>query len=162
MEDTKDREVITTRIIEASPERVWRAWTDPNEVGLWWGPAGFTTTTEHIDVRPGGEWRFVMHGPDGTDYPNAYTFNELEKPTRIACWHHESKEFGMEGWQMTLTFEAVGDKTRVTMAAVYANTDEYDKHVKGFKAREGAEQMLGRLETFVKKSNWTDRTGTRG
>ena len=152
MQDTKDREIITTRIIKASLERVWRAWTNPNEVGLWWGPAGFTNTIEKIDVRPGGEWRYVMHGPDGKDYPNELTYEEVEQPGRLVYSHHASKEFGLEGWKMIQTFEAVGAKTKVTMHAIYASPEEYEKHVINFHAKEGAEQMLERLEAFVKDS----------
>jgi uncharacterized protein YndB with AHSA1/START domain len=152
MVDTKNRELITTRIISASPERVWQAFTDPKEVGLWWGPAGFTNTIDTMDLRPGGEWRYVMHGPDGTDYPNALTYDEIEKPNRIVYSHHASKEFGLEAWTMIQTFEAAGDQTRVTMHAIYASLEDYTKHMVDFHAKEGAEQMLERLEAFVKPS----------
>jgi uncharacterized protein YndB with AHSA1/START domain len=64
------QELILTRILGARRSLVFRAWTDPQHLARWWGPRGFTTTTHSMDVRPGGEWRFVMHGPDGTDYKN--------------------------------------------------------------------------------------------
>jgi uncharacterized protein YndB with AHSA1/START domain len=62
---------------------VFRAWTDPAQVSVWWGPRGFTTTSHEIDIRPGGRWRFVMHGPDGTDYDNLITFVEIVAPERL-------------------------------------------------------------------------------
>ncbi|EMO29454.1 toxin-antitoxin system, toxin component domain protein [Leptospira interrogans serovar Bataviae str. HAI135] len=49
-------------------------WTEPEHVIHWWGPKGFTNTFETMDVRPGGIWKFIMHGPDGTDYPNLIVF----------------------------------------------------------------------------------------
>src|SRR5207253_3226800 len=67
---TAEREIIATRIFEAPREVVFRMWTDPNHIVRWWGPNGFTTTMQEMDVRPGGVWQFIMHGPDGRDYPN--------------------------------------------------------------------------------------------
>lgn len=67
---TADREIATTRIFDAPRKLVWKAWTDPNHVAHWWGPNGFTNTIHEMNVAPGGVWRFMMHGPDGTDWPN--------------------------------------------------------------------------------------------
>ena len=72
--DTSDREIAATRIFDAPRDLVWRAWTDPQQIVQWWGPNGFKTTTYQMEVKPGGVWRFVMHGPDGTDYQNQVTF----------------------------------------------------------------------------------------
>ena len=66
----KSNEIKITRIYDASKEQVWDAWTDPEQVGQWWGPRGFTLTTHGKDLRPGGYWSYTMHGPDGTDYEN--------------------------------------------------------------------------------------------
>jgi uncharacterized protein YndB with AHSA1/START domain len=81
--DTSDREIGSTRIFDARRELVWKAWTDPDHLGQWWGPNGFTTTTNKFELRPGGEWLFVMHGPDGTDYRNEITFTAVVEPERI-------------------------------------------------------------------------------
>ena len=83
MERAADREIVLTRLFDAPPTMVWEAWTDPAQVGLWWGPKGFTTTIEVMDVRVGGVWRLVMHGPDGTDYPNQSTFTEVVPYERL-------------------------------------------------------------------------------
>ena len=58
-------------------------WTELRHLHRWWGPAGFTTTTHEFAFVPGGVWRFVMHGPDGTDYPNRIVFREIDPPARI-------------------------------------------------------------------------------
>ena len=68
------REIITTRVLDAPRELVWKAWTDPKHVAEWWGPNGFTNTIHEMDVRPDGVWRFIMHGPDGVDYKNEIVF----------------------------------------------------------------------------------------
>src|SRR6478609_11598342 len=70
---TADREIVTTRLIDAPRELVYEAFTDARHVGHWFGPDGFTTTTRSMDVRPGGQWIFVMRGPDGTEWPNVVT-----------------------------------------------------------------------------------------
>jgi len=56
---------VILRVFDAPRELVWEAWTNAKHVVNWWGPRGFTTTIEVMDVRPGGEWRLIMHGPDG-------------------------------------------------------------------------------------------------
>src|SRR5262245_65569471 len=78
-----DREIVTTRLVDAPPDRVFDAWTDPEQIVQWWGPRGFTTTTSTMEARPGGVWRFVMHGPDGRDYQNKITYFEVVRPERL-------------------------------------------------------------------------------
>ena len=53
----------------------------------WWGPRGFRNTIQEMDVRPGGHWRFVMHGPDGRDYPNHVVYVEVKRPERLVFKH---------------------------------------------------------------------------
>ena len=74
-QDTAARELVITRVIDAPRELVYEAWTDPKHLAQWWGPTGFSTTTRNFDFRPGGVWRFVMHGPDGRDYQNRITWD---------------------------------------------------------------------------------------
>ncbi len=83
MTSISDREIVATRVFDAPRELVFQVWTDAKHVSNWWGPRGFTTTTYEMDVRPGGVWRHVMHGPDGTDYPNEIVFVE-SRETRAA------------------------------------------------------------------------------
>jgi uncharacterized protein YndB with AHSA1/START domain len=73
--------IIGTRVFDAPRDLVFEVWTDPKHLSQWWGPNGFTTTTGHFDMRPGGVWRFVMHGPDGRDYQNLITFEEVARPS---------------------------------------------------------------------------------
>ena len=75
---TEKNEIVMTRLIKAPRERVFDAWIDPAHIGEWWGPNGFSITTEAMHVELGGVWRFVMHGPDGTDYPNVIIYSEHE------------------------------------------------------------------------------------
>ena len=93
-----------------------------------------------------------MHGPDGTDYPNKSTFIEVVKPERIVCKHGGGKE-GAQGvnFVSTWTFEALGDKTRITMRAVLPTAADLERVVKEFNAIEGGKQTLARLAEFLAK-----------
>ena len=67
MSGNSGTEMIIERVIDAPQDLIFRAFTEPDHVKHWWGPNGFTNTIHEMDVRPGGIWRFIMHGPDGTD-----------------------------------------------------------------------------------------------
>lgn len=86
-DDASDRRFVHSRLIAATPEQVFSAFSQPERLARWWGPDGFTSTFEVFDLRPGGTWRFVMHGPDGTDYPNANVFKTVEPPHRVEVEH---------------------------------------------------------------------------
>lgn len=148
--ETAEREIVITRVVDAPRELVWQAWTDPRHVVRWWGPRGFSTTIEKMDVRPGGVWKHVMHGPDGTDYPNSSVFKEVVKPERIVFSHGGGKAGGPGAHFMaTWTFEALGDKTRVTIHMVFDSVVDRDVVVKEYGAIEGGKQTLARLEEYL-------------
>lgn len=67
----------TSREIAASPEKVFSAFIDSSRLAKWWGPEGFTNTFEICEIKTGGKWKFIMHGPDGRDYPNESEFGEI-------------------------------------------------------------------------------------
>ncbi|MGZ3751565.1 MAG: SRPBCC domain-containing protein [Mucilaginibacter sp.] len=85
--DTADREIVITRVFDAPRDLVFKTWTDPNHLINWWGPSGFTNTFHEINIKPGGKWRFTMHGPDGINYANLITFSEVVIPERLAYEH---------------------------------------------------------------------------
>ena len=61
------KELTITRVLNAPVELVWKVWTDPDHIKNWWGPNGFTNTIFEMDMRPGGNWEFIMHGPEEVD-----------------------------------------------------------------------------------------------
>ena len=91
-----DREIVVTRLIDAPIERVWRAWTDPEEIVRWWGPYGFTTETGRREFEAGGSWHHTRIGPDGTRYPNTAKYEEVVERERIVYTNGGSRE-GMDG-----------------------------------------------------------------
>lgn len=153
-----DREIVITRLFEAPRELVWKAWTDPKHLVHWWGPKGFTNTFQEIDVRPGGVWRFVMHGPDGRDYQNKIVFAEIVKPERLA-YSHGGDEGEPVQFRVTVTFAEEGGKTRLTMRSVFPSAEERDRVVKEHGALEGANQTMDRLaEQLAKMESVRDRS----
>lgn len=148
-EDTADREILTTRDFDAPRDLVFRAWTDPDHVGKWWGPNGFSTTTHEFDLRPGGVWRFVMHGPDGRDYKNKIVFVEVVKPSRLVYKHAGEEDTADIHFQTTVTFDEHEGKTRLTMRAVFDTPEERDRVAREFGAVEGGVQHLGRLADYL-------------
>ena len=148
--DQDPRAIVTTRVFDAPRELVWSAWTDPNHLAQWWGPNGFTTTTSAYDLRPGGTWRFVMHGPDGRDYQNLVTFDEIVKPERLVYRHGDDVE--PVQFHTTVTFEDLGGKTRLTLRAQFPTADARDRVVREFGAAEGAVQTIERLADYLATS----------
>ncbi len=157
---TADREIVTTRDFDAPRELVFAAWTEVKHVSNWWGPNGFTTTTHRMDVRPGGEWRFVMHGPDGRDYQNKITYIEVERPERLVYTHGGEVELEPVDFHTTVTFAEVNGKTRVTMRAVFPSAEERDRVAREYGAIEGGQQTLARLAEHLahSTSGAADRT----
>ena len=142
------REMVITRVIDAPRELVFDAWTDPEQIVHWWGPEGFTTTIEKMDVRPGGEWIHVMHGPDGTDYPNKSVFLEVVRPELLSSTHggHGGEGSTEVNARKIVTFEvAEGDKTLLTLRMVFPSTEARDTVMREYHAVEGGKQTLARL-----------------
>ncbi len=155
---TTGSEIVITRMVDAPRELAWQAMTDPKHVVHWWGPRGFTTTIKDMDVRPGGVWTYVMHGPDGTDYATHSVFQQVVFPERIVFAHDGSRPGGTEAeFVATWTFETVGDKTQVTIRMVFPTVAQRDIVVKEYGAIEGAEQTLERLAGHLPKMGFPAR-----
>jgi uncharacterized protein YndB with AHSA1/START domain len=141
-ESTADRAFVHARWIDAPRERVFKAFSDPAHLARWWGPNGFTSTFDEFDLRPGGAWRFVMHGPDGANYPNESVFVEVVEPERIVFEHMSQHHF-----QLTITFDARGAKTLVGWRQVFDTEAERQRVAKV--VVEANEQNLDRLAAEV-------------
>ena len=148
MSATTDREIVISRVIDAPPELVFEAFTEVRHLSQWWGPDGFTTTTQSFEFRVGGQWDFVMHGPDGTDYQEWISWTEIDPPERIAMLHGESRD-DPNAFESVLTFTPDGAATRVEMRTVFPNLALRDEAVETYHAIEGGQQTLGHLAAYV-------------
>jgi uncharacterized protein YndB with AHSA1/START domain/uncharacterized glyoxalase superfamily protein PhnB len=149
LRNTSNRELVITRLINAPRELVWEVWTKPEHIKHWWGPDGFTNTIHEMEVKPGGVWRFMMHGPNGMDFPNKIVFNEVKKPELLVYTHSSEDVNDPNIFHTTVTFEKQGDKTNLTMRALFATAEERDRVVKEFGAAEGGKQTLNKLEAYI-------------
>ncbi|HTI10374.1 MAG TPA: SRPBCC family protein [Puia sp.] len=146
--NTKDRELLMTRKLNAPVELVWEVWTKPEHIANWWGPNGFTNTIHTMDVSPGGEWDLVMHGPDGTDYKNKSIFKEVIPFKKIVYEHVSSPKF-----VATVRFEQQGEETLLTWHMLFESAEQFIQVVKTFKADEGLKQNIEKLIVYLKGAN---------
>jgi uncharacterized protein YndB with AHSA1/START domain len=114
-----DQEVLITRIFEAPRERVFRAWTDPEQVATWFGPEHFDTPREriHIDLRVGGRYELTMvQRGSGAEFPIVYEIVELVEPELIVLRSDPMPEAGMHEPTVTrVELHDLGGRTRMTL-----------------------------------------------
>ena len=145
---TADREIVVSRVIGAAREVVFEAFTQVRHLSRWWGPDGFSTTTRSFEFRVGGEWDFVMHGPDGTDYPEWISWTEVVPPERIGLLHGEFRD-DPDAFESVLTFTAEGTTTRLEMRTLFRTREQRDEAVEKYSAVEGGQQTLASLAAYV-------------
>ena len=145
---TADREIVISRIIDAPRELVFEAFSEIRHLSQWWGPQGFTTTTRAFEFRVGGEWNFVMRGPDGTDYQEFISWTEITPPEKIALLHGEYRG-DPNAFESILTFTPEGAATRIEMRTVFPTRKMRDEAVDKYHAIEGGQQTLGKLAAYV-------------
>jgi uncharacterized protein YndB with AHSA1/START domain len=143
-EESSEREIVSSRVLDFPRELVFNAWSDPDRLAQWWGPKGFTNTFQEFDLKPGGTWRFVMHGPDGTDYKNHSVFVEIVKPDRIVLDHLSGPKF-----RLTATLAEQGARTRLTWRMRFETAAERDR-AKVYVV-DANEQNFDRLEAQLAK-----------
>lgn len=132
----------TERLIAASPQAIYAAFEDPAALARWWGPDGFTNTFEQFEFEPGGRWVLTMHGPNGTDYPNASVFRELEAARRIVIDHTSPPHF-----TLTVQLTPAGDKTLLAWTQAFESAEVADK-LRAI-CEPSNEQNLDRLEAVL-------------
>ena len=142
--NTKDRELFLSRTLNAPVELVWEVWTDPKHIANWWGPNGFTNTISKMEIRPGGEWDLVMHGPDGTDYINKSVFREVVLHKRIVFEHVNYPHH-----ITTVEFEARGEQTFLSWRMVFDSAEILEEVAKKHGAVEGMKQNVEKLEKYL-------------
>ena len=146
---TADREIVTTRLFDAPRALVFEAWTNEKHLAHWWGPDGFTTTTYEMNFAPGGSWRFMMHGPDGRDYPNKINYLEIVPNERLYYAH--TGDDGIAHFHTTVTFTDEAGQTRLTMTAVFPTKEMRDMVVRDYGAVEGGQQTISHLNDYVRE-----------
>ena len=147
----EDQPTITMeREFDAPPEVLFRAFTDPDAMKVWYGPNGFTITVIAMDFRVGGQFRFTMHGPDGTDYPNRMIYREIVPSQRLVYLHGSDIDNDPRGFDVVNTFKAIGtDRTLLTRRSTFPSIEARNAVMK-FGAVELGMQTMEKLAAFVK------------
>jgi uncharacterized protein YndB with AHSA1/START domain len=140
-----DCQIISSRNFDFHIEKVFKAWTDPAHLQNWWGPKGFTNTFEEFDLRPGGHWKFIMHGPEKGNYRNECVFTRIEPPVLLS-WYRLTQPL----FSIIASFEESGiSSTRVVFRMIF-DTPEASNKIRPF-AIEKNEQNFDRLEVELGK-----------
>ncbi|MBN8838336.1 MAG: SRPBCC family protein [Sphingobacteriia bacterium] len=145
--NSSDRELKISRIFNAPIELVWEVWTNPEHIQNWWGPNGFSTTIHKMEMVEGSEWLLTMHGPDGRNYPNKSVFKEIVPHQRIVFRHFNPN------FTTTVEFEAQGETTLLQWHMLFDTVKEFEVVVKTFKADEGLQQNIEKLENYLLQKN---------
>lgn len=138
-------EIVTTRVFNFPSQLVFRAWTEPDHLKNWWGPEGFTNTFNLFDLRVGGRWSFVMHGPDRGNFRNECTFVAIQEP-ELLVWDRQSKPI----FQVEVVFEEIAEnKTKVTFKQKFKTPEECAKLRKY--VPEKNEENMDKLDNELRK-----------
>jgi len=146
-----DQPTITMeREFAAPPEAVFGAYRDPDALKQWYGPDGFSITIIAMDFRVGGLFRFTMHGPDGTDYPNRIMYRDIVPGARLAYRHDSDVEDDPRGFEVLVTFAPAGaGRTLLTMRSTFPSIEARNAVMK-FGAVELGKQTVEKLAAYVK------------
>jgi uncharacterized protein YndB with AHSA1/START domain len=138
------RRIKINRLVNAPRDLVWKMWTEAEHIKHWWGPQGFTNSISKMDVKEGGEWEFIMHGPDGTDYKNKHVYREILPPEKLVLEHVTGPRF-----RMTARFEARGDQTLIHIESEFESPEQLQEVIRILKADKGLEENMDRLENYL-------------
>lgn len=136
-------ELVSTHLLPVPRERAFAAVREVDQLVRWWGPDGFTSTSEAFDFRPGGGWTMVMHGPDGVDHPNVYRFLAIEAPARVVVERPDPAH----RFELTIAFDEAPGGTQVTWLQRFEDEAHFAE-IKDFVAAANV-QVLARLAAVV-------------
>lgn len=118
-----NREIFSSRILNAPVEIVYQAFANPAHLKNWWGPEGFTNTIHEFNLKPGGNWKLTMHGPEKGNYENSSVFKTVI-PNKLVSWKRISQPL----FDMEIAFEKLEDtKTQISFRMIFKTVEECDK-----------------------------------
>jgi len=142
---TEKPSLTLTRRYPVAPEKVWRAWTDPQAVRKWWGPGpGEPVSAAELDVRVGGRFRIVFGGPDGKAHECAGVYKEVVPNRKLVftwCWPNSTPE---RVSVVTIIFTKMQDETEL----VFTHEQLFDEKARDDHQR-GWTGLLDKLERFL-------------
>jgi uncharacterized protein YndB with AHSA1/START domain len=145
--------ILLTRTFNAPRELVWKAWTTPELLARWWGPHGWSLSTNNMDFRPGGAWEYCMSGPNGEPSCGKAVYQEIVVPERIVYRDYFSDADGnpIEGMpetEVTLEFVEANGQTKLVSTTLCATPEDRDKLL-SFGLEEGIMETWSRLDDLL-------------
>lgn len=144
-----DQTVSFEKTFDSPRELVFEVWTSPEHLAEWWGPDGFTLTTQSMDFSNGGFWNFIMHGPDGMDFENKIQFIEIDPPNSITYKQQGGGETEDIQFQTKVLFTEVENGTNVTIEMKFPTKEALERVAREYGAIEGGEQHITRLGKYI-------------
>ena len=141
------QEIVSSVMLDAPRELVFKAYIDPKLVARWWGPRGYENKIEKFDIRPGGEWRVVQKNPEGSEFAFRGVTHDVSAPERI-CQTFEFEGVPGHVALQTATFESVGNKTRIVAQIVFQSVMDRDGMVASGMKR-GSDESMERLAELL-------------
>jgi uncharacterized protein YndB with AHSA1/START domain len=146
-----DTEIQLVREFDVPAALVFEASTKPEYVKQWWGPHGTSLAVCEIDLRVGGEWRYVIRNADGSEDPFRGVYREIDPPTRVSyTWIYDVPPFNEFEAIETVVLEERDGRTIATTTVLHHNKEARDGHVQSGMER-GASETLDRLEELLRK-----------
>lgn len=144
----QDNQLFISRLLHAPRELVFKMWTDPEHMPLWWGPNGFTNTIHAMDAQTGGFCEYTMHGPDGTDYPNYVKYTEIIPGRKIEYMHGTNAEDVADGFHVVTNFEDEEEGTRISMLMTFEDAADKQRKIDGG-AKHGLTEHMNNMEDYI-------------
>ena len=143
------QDIVSTVVLDAPRELVFKAYTDPKLFARWWGPARYENRIEKFDIKPGGSWRIVQVGDDGSEHAFRGVTHDVTALERI-CQTFEYEPMAGHVALQTATFESLGNKTRIVAQIVFQSVMDRDGMVaSGMKS--GADESMERLAELLQE-----------
>ena len=152
--DKVKRLLIVERTFDAPRELVWKAWTEPEQLGRWWGPRGWVTTSYKLDLQPGGVWHYCIRGPEGAESWGKGVYREIAEPARLVYVDVFSDADGntvesMPAMLITIDFgDLDGKKTKLRSTAELATAEQLESII-AMGVVTGLTETWDRLEEFL-------------
>jgi uncharacterized protein YndB with AHSA1/START domain len=142
-----DTEILLTRTIDAPRDLVYQAYTDPEAIPQFWGPRKYTTRVDKLDVRPGGQWRYIQMDDEGNEYAFHGEYHEVKVPEKLVytfIYEPRPEHVAVEH----LTFEDMGNKTRIVDLMSFSSKEARDGMMQSG-MESGSAELFDRFEEMV-------------
>jgi uncharacterized protein YndB with AHSA1/START domain len=159
---TKNPEALSFTLIAefvAGVERVWQVWEDPRQLERWWGPPSWPATFEKHELTPGGEASYFMTGPDGEKARGWWRITAVQAPSHLEFDDGFADDDGapveaMGTTHATVTLEAIGDRTRMTILSTFESEEQLNQMVE-MGMEEGMKEAAGQIDALLAQPSRT-------